>query len=356
MKVFFRVDSSDHIGSGHLMRCLTLAKELRDQGSDIRFICRELSGNLIGLIQKSGILVSVHSESQELPMGSSSDPISHFRASQERDASQTIALLKSDKPDWLVVDHYGIDGEWEKSLSQYCGRIMAIDDLANRHHYCHILLDQNYSLHNELRYESLVPPFCSLLLGPSYALLQKEFEVLRQQRPAVMGDLKKILVFFTAGEDQGETLKAMKGIEIFSQNQNVVVDVVVGSANKNKAQIEAMCAMQKWGFHCQINYMPSLIVSADLVVGAGGSSSWERCALGTPALITILAENQSEIAQELHNVGAAISLGWNAELQAEDYARTLRSITSQQLASMSMVAYALVDGGGTRRVVKKLMI
>ena len=353
MNVVFRVDSAAHIGSGHLMRCLTLAEALRDQNVQVSFVCRELSGNLIYLLRTKEISVFVLPAPRINPVNSTNDYAARLGISQVEDAEQTRMVLGKERFDWLVVDHYGLDIEWEKALRLYCDRLMVIDDLANRQHDCDVLLDQNYSIENVLRYKVKVPPSCNVLLGPRYALLRKEFQTLRQQLAGGDKTLRRLLVFFTTGNDQGETLKAMHGIAIFGKTERV--DIVIGNANPDLATIKAMCITQNWSYHCQVDYMPTLISKADLVIGGSGSSNWERCALGVPALVVILAENQANIARALDSAGVVINLGWSATMQAVDYATALNAMTAGLLVALSEQALKLVDAIGAKRVADILM-
>jgi UDP-2,4-diacetamido-2,4,6-trideoxy-beta-L-altropyranose hydrolase len=350
MKVVFRVDSSTRVGSGHLMRCLTLAEALQDQDVQVSFVCRELPGNLFSLLRIKAIPVSVLQAPGAKLGKSGNDYADWLDVPQADDASQTIAALNGEMPDWLVVDHYGLDVEWEQRLRPQCIRLMVIDDFVNRRHDCDVLLDQNYSVDSARRYKQQLPASCEVLLGPRYALLRKEFQALRQQQAARTKPLKQLLVFFTAGDDQGETLKAMRGIVLFGKAERV--DVVIGNANSDIIAIKEMCATQSWGYHCQVDYMPTLIAQADLVIGGGGSSNWERCALGVPALVVILAENQAAIAQALDSAGVVINLGWNTHMQATDYEKALNGITPRRLASLSEKAFPLVDAKGAARVVE----
>lgn len=353
MRVVFRVDASTRMGIGHLIRCLTLAEVLRERGADVHFICREHAGNLIALLRQKELEVLALPCPANNETAHSDDYAVWLGVTQAEDAEQTIRALEGDVPDWLVVDHYGLDVEWERRLRPYVGHIMAIDDFTNRNHDCDALLDQNYSVEGEHRYAGFVPPICKTLLGPGYALLRKEFRLLRERNEARSNELGKILVFFTAGDDQGETLKAMQGVEMFGSAERV--DVVVGQSNPDNVAIKAKCDKLHWGYHCQVDYMPSLIAQADLVVGAGGSSNWERCALGVPALVAVLAENQALIAQALGSAGIVCNLGWNGGLQAVDYANALNSLNHDRLAAMSGKALALVDAKGAERVADILL-
>ena len=334
------------------MRCLTLAEYLRERNVQVGFICREHTGNLIALLQQKTLPVTVLPAPTMNTAKSGNDYTAWLGVTQAEDAKQTIEALHGEKPDWLVVDHYGLDAEWEQRLRPQVSKLMVIDDLANRHHDCDVLLDQNYSPDGKQRYTQLVPPSCQVLLGSRYALLRKDFQTLRQHIAPRSNKLNKLLVFFTAGDDQGETLKAMQGIEHFGKAERV--DVVVGQANPDNAAINKKCDSLKWGYHCQVDYMPTLIAQADLVIGGGGSSNWERCALGVPALVVILAENQAAIAQALDLAGVVINRGWNTHLQAAAYEKALNGLTDQRLASLSKKAFKLVDARGAERVVEIL--
>ena len=274
-------------------------------------------------------------------------------ASQQQDAKESIDALNKEIPDWLVVDHYGLGIEWELQIRPHVKQFMVLDDFPNRPHDCDLLLDQNYSPDSAQLYPQFVPKTCKLLLGPQYTLLQKEFSSMRQQIKQRNHQVKRVLIFFTAGNDQGETLKAMKGVELFGQAERV--DVVVGQSNPDNPEIIKKCYELNWEYHCQVNYMPKLIAEANLVIGGGGSSNWERCALGVPALVTILAENQAPIAYALDQAGIIDNLGWNTCLQPSDYEKALKNITSQHLAEMSEKAFKLVDAKGAERVAGMLL-
>jgi len=353
MNVVFRVDSSADIGSGHLMRCLTLAEALCEKGVKPRFVCRDCQGNLIDLLRQKNLSVTVLPAPVLSEKTGSEVSASSFSESQLLEATESIDALRHDIPDWLVVDHYGLGIEWEQQMRPYVKKIMVIDDYPNRRHDCDLLLDQNYSPDFEQRYTALLPKRCTLLPGPHYALLRKEFSSIRNRIKPRSHQVKRVLVFFTAGNDQGETLKAMKGIELFGQVDRV--DVVVGHSNPDNSEIIKQCNKLNWQYHCQVKYMPELIAEADLIIGGGGSSNWERCAFGVPAMVTILAENQAPIAHALDQAGIIDNLGWNTELKPSDYENALKSITSQHLAEMSEKAFKLVDAKGAERVAAMLL-
>jgi UDP-2,4-diacetamido-2,4,6-trideoxy-beta-L-altropyranose hydrolase len=252
MKIVFRVDASVHMGSGHLMRCLTLAQELSERGVHVRFICGDQIGNLNDWLINKGTAVTVLTKvtGNDVAM----------------DAAQTISALRSERHDWMVVDHYGLDIEWEQLVRPFVERILVIDDHTGRSHDCDVLLDQNFVSEGKQLYNELVPDDCQMLLGPNFALLRKEFGELRHKVNRRQS-LEKVLVFFTAGNDQGETLKAMRGVEMFGLVKRV--DVVVGYSNPHNNEIKSKCDELDWGFHCQVDYMPTLISKAEVVPATG---------------------------------------------------------------------------------------
>jgi UDP-2,4-diacetamido-2,4,6-trideoxy-beta-L-altropyranose hydrolase len=340
MNVVFRVDAAKHIGAGHLVRCLNLAHAISGRGAKIQFVCRDMPDKIFEQILGDQFAVMV------LPMGPGET------ISQLQDAQETIQAMNGMVPDWLVVDSYALDMAWETLLRPYTGKLLVIDDHASRRHDCDLLLDQNYSLAGSERYAGRVPSHCKLMLGPQDALLPEKFKKARDQLTGKTGQLNRLLIFFTAGNDQHETMKAMHGVAQFGHVAGV--DVVIGAANENKNEIEAMCRQNGWGYHCQVDYMHELLANADLAIGAGGISNWERCALGVPALIVVLAENQVAIANDLATAGVIINMGKSEGMHPDAYAIQLTSMTGELLRSMSENARKLVDGMGPGRVTQHI--
>jgi UDP-2,4-diacetamido-2,4,6-trideoxy-beta-L-altropyranose hydrolase len=289
MNIAFRVDVSGQIGTGHFMRCLTLADALKHREAFIRFICRDLPEHFQQMLTAKGhefILLAASAEA--------TDNLAHaswLGTSQMADARATIHAL-ADKPcDWLIVDHYALDECWETRLRQTAKKIMAIDDIADRRHDCDLLLDQNFYADMDFRYLGKVPQHCRLLLGPRYALLRDEFRNMRESAGPRTGDIERILVFFGGVDRDNYTsyaIEALSGIE----GRKFEVDVVIGAQHPCRAKIEYACAKHEFSCHVQTDKMAELMHSADLAIGAGGGALWERCALGLPALTLCTASNQ----------------------------------------------------------------
>ena len=180
MKIAFRVDASIEIGTGHVMRCLTLADALKEQGAECHFICREHLGHLNALIIERGHIVyplPYIEQYKQSEHNNKAEELAHsswLGVTQAEDFAACSLLLKSLQPEWLIVDHYAIDERWHKELRPYCQKIMVIDDLADRKHDCDLLLDQTFGRNSD-DYQSFVPEYCQVLCGAEYALLRPEF-------------------------------------------------------------------------------------------------------------------------------------------------------------------------------------
>lgn len=364
MEVVIRTDASTTIGAGHVMRCLTLADELRSRGANITFICREHLGHMCSIVEGHGYRVFrlpkadgdfIAGESQGLP------PHAEWLAlSWEEDARQTLRVFQTElgRADWLVVDHYALDHGWEKKLRSQVEKILVIDDLADRQHDCDLLLDQNYYFDIEGRYEGLVPAYCRRLLGPKYALLRPGFAAAFRTKPLLKeGQIERVFVFF-GGVDLGNaTGKALSAIEMLGRS-DIDVDVVVGAANPNKEVIRKFCEDRKgFHFHCQVSNIEVLMSRADLVIGAGGTTTWERCCLGLPSLVISVAANQEKSARELAESGYQVYLGAleGISLRGLQCAFQTFSQTPQILKFLGLRAQSLVDGFGTDRVVREIV-
>lgn len=201
MRVVFRTDASLQIGTGHVMRCLTLADALRKQGAECQFVCRAHEGHLLDHIRFCNYEVHALPNSSSY-IASESDPVhaSWLGVDWLTDAQQTCHFLGYKEFDWLILDHYALDHRWEATLRPYFKHIMVIDDCADRQHICDLLLDQNYGSSAE-RYADLVPTDCTQLHGPKFALLKPIYAQLRAEQDIRSGLIERVLVYFGGGAD-----------------------------------------------------------------------------------------------------------------------------------------------------------
>jgi UDP-2,4-diacetamido-2,4,6-trideoxy-beta-L-altropyranose hydrolase len=353
--IAFRTDATGQIGTGHFMRCLTLADALKQRGAHVCFISRDLPVHLRDMLAaKDMVLVMLGSNADSLFVGD----LAHAHwlgASQEQDAQATVQALSDRSWDWLVVDHYALDARWERALRGNVRQIMVIDDIADRQHDCDVLLDQNYYADMQTRYTGKVPEHCKLLLGPRYALLRDEFRKLREQVKQRNGTVKKILVFFggvDADNYTGRAIEALVEIGI----EGLHVDVVIGAQHPCREQIKAVCAQHGFICHVQTDKMAELMAAADLAIGAGGSASWERCCLGLPSLLVAMADNQVDIAKALDLSGACIYMGTLEAATASTMRSAITDLLNKynHLEIVSRRASSLVDGMGVNRVCQNM--
>jgi UDP-2,4-diacetamido-2,4,6-trideoxy-beta-L-altropyranose hydrolase len=355
MRIAIRADASNVIGSGHVMRCLTLADGLRQKGIDVEFLSRTHPGHLCDLIESRRF--AVHRLAPSRPEFHSNDRLPHalwLGTDWETDARETLAAIKAGgtKVDWLVVDHYGLDDRWEIELRSAVGRILVLDDLADRPHTADLLLDQNLVANQNSRYSGLVAEHCGLLLGPRYALLQPTYADLHESVPARSGPVRRVLVYFGGAENSGLTTMA---VDAWTQldRDDVALDVAIGRNNPQRKGIEELIADKSNAqIHDLVPTLAPLMAGADLAIGAAGATSWERLCLGLPALVITLAANQRPIAEALHQRGLIHWLGHVGTVTAAQLQDQLQSMVEtdrvRELAQRCRAA--TVDGRGTDRV------
>ena len=293
MNVAFRVDAAVHIGSGHLMRCLTLAGRLADQGASVLFICRALPDYYQQLILgKCYQLVALAEEIA--PANSHLAHGSWLAASQENDAKRCVEAFNGSVFDCLIVDHYGIDAVWERLVRPSCHKLLVIDDLADRQHNCDFLLDQNFYRNSDERYTGRLNRKCKQLLGPKFALLRPEFLEKRAGLKPFSEEVKKVLVFFGGADQDNYTKLAVTALSSLNL-VDIEGDVIVGASYPFCNDLKQLCDHLGFNYHCQTDKVADLMSAADLAIGAGGSATWERCCLGLPSIVISVAENQNEL-------------------------------------------------------------
>ncbi|MCL7931401.1 UDP-2,4-diacetamido-2,4,6-trideoxy-beta-L-altropyranose hydrolase [Halomonas llamarensis] len=321
MKIVFRVDASVEIGTGHVMRCLTLANALREQGGECHFLCREHKGHLIEQIEEQGFQVYrlKYDPSVEIKtFVSTEDTALPYHAHWlgvpwQNDAEDCRSILETFAPDWLVVDHYALDTRWEGATCPVNTRLLAIDDLADREHLADVLLDQNLGRNME-DYTTLVPAQCHCLIGPEFALLRSEFAQWRDDsltRRREQPRLKRLLITLGGVDKDNVTGQVLEALNGCSLPEHCGITVIMGATAPWLDDVKIKANALSWPTEVvvSVNDMARRMAEADIAIGAAGSTSWERCCLGLPTLMLVLAENQKAIAQALDKVGAAVCLG-----------------------------------------------
>ena len=367
--ILFRTDASLQIGTGHVMRCLTLADALRAHGARCRFICRGHKGNMIDYIRQRG-----HEADALAPPGqvvgpavplADLDTIPNHEPWLEvdwgTDAMQSVSAAESSHHDWLVVDHYAIDARWESAMRSTSRHLMVIDDLADRRLDCDLLLDQNLGRISG-DYDRLVPPACQRIIGPSYALLRPEFGNLRKRSLArrKQPSLRRLLVSLGGVDKDNLTSRVLRALRASKLPPDCSITVVMGANAPALAAVLQLAREMPWATTVLVDAenMADLMTECDLAIGAAGSTTWERCCLGVPSLMIVAADNQRGIASAMDLIGAAHTLG-DAQNSSFDQAlvESIDAFSSipDLLHAMTEKAHLLVDGEGAQRVSRAMM-
>lgn len=363
MKVVFRVDASIEMGTGHVMRCLTLADALTQAGAECHFICREHPGHLNALITERGHIVYSlpYIEQHKQRQQSKAEELAHANwlgATQEQDLESCIPILKLLQPDWLIVDHYAINKPWHQELRAYCQKIMVIDDLADRQHDCDLLLDQTFGRSSE-DYLPLVPQDCQVLCGAHYALLRPEFAQWRDYslKRRAQGQLEHLLINLGGVDKDNITTEILQALANTALPDNCRITVVMGATAPWVERVQQQAVLMPWPSEVKVgvNNMAELMANSDLAIGAAGATSWERCCLGLPTIMVVLAENQKLIAHGLQTVGAALCIE-TQQVKGNGLVAHVSALnnSSGKIKAMSNSAAAVIDGKGVEFVLQQM--
>ena len=355
LTVIFRTDASLEIGTGHVMRCLTLALGLSEKGASVSFICREHHGNLIELIRSHGFLVHA------LPLHTQvnytkENPLEPAHAvwlgcNWQVDVEHCHAVL-NDPVDWIIIDHYALDYRWENAMRDKCQKMMCIDDLADRVHECDLLLDQNLGRTRD-DYLDLVSPGTKLLLGPQYALLRHEFADWREAslKGRMQPQLRHLLIAMGGVDNDNVTEVILNTIDQSKLIDLERITVIMGPHAPWLDKIRRLASEVSVSVTLlsSVNNMAQLMAQCDLAIGAGGTTTWERCSLGLPTVLISLAENQKYISREVGKVGAAILC--DVQDVEHELGNILRVVSEPDcLRRLSFNSSQITDGRGMQSV------
>lgn len=356
MKFMFRVDSSFEIGTGHVMRCLTLATALKEKGHECIFISRNHAGNLISHIKQKGFIV--YSLNQDDKDFVAIDEYQRWVGVPEQlDAEQVVNLIVDMNIDCCIVDHYGLSAIWENIIRLSVAKIVVIDDLANRKHSANIILDCGLE-HNIDDYQKLNDWEGGIyLLGAQYALLRPEFAQLRgniqSEREYTFNPLK-ILLNLGGVDKNNVTGQILELLNQLKPYQKIEVTAVLGGSNPWLQHIKLMASALN--FPCNVlsnvSNMAELMIGHDIAIGAAGSTTWERCCLGLPTIMVCIADNQKKIAESLNRKGVAISL-MQDELETL-LIQNIHQLNSRKLSKMRRKSFEITDGLGVSRLVSQM--
>ena len=348
MNIIFKVQASAEVGSGHLVRCINLAKSIRQHltESKISFI---LNGDREYLNQ-----IKLHGFSSYICQRRNYN-------NTEDSAADTINIICENdlNPNIIIIDDYSIGRDWENILYKHSDKIIVIDDLANREHSCDILIDQNiYNLQKE-KYAELINDNTKLLLGPKYAILHEDYRNLRNRLSYKNGENKKIMISFGGTDIDNATGLLLKEVTTDTFYMDYNFNVVVTDNFIHKEDLKKYQKFKNVFFHYNLPSLAALTFDSDLCIGACGSSIWERFALGTQSIVITIADNQVEIAKCLSRKNFIEYLGDQKdvfrsfkELHKEKLKNIFINFNNNPLSSKKITS--LVDCNGSKRIINEI--
>ena len=310
MEIIFRVDSSDLIGGGHLTRCINIANELKKRKINPYFLCQDLIGLDIKLLNKNSLKYKLLPENKNLI----------------KDANETIKFIKQNniKADILIVDNYEIDEEWEKLVKTYVKKLVVIDDLANKKHYCDALINQVYGVETS-KYRDLVPKNCQLFLGSKYIILRPQFLIERNKLTTKINFSKitDLHIFFSSNDNNGLTIKYS---ELLLNNfPDINLHLSVGNYFINLNRLKDLSSKNK-----RINWVqnnPNIekqLSKCQIAIGTPGMITWERACLGIPSIQFGTKDFQNDILVKLSEYGLCKWLGNEKSFDEKYFIKTCR--------------------------------
>lgn len=360
-RAIIRADASVSIGIGHVMRCLTLAYALAEAGVEVHFICRQHPGHLRNLIVSRGFTVHMLPPGRGGYTERADDPphAAWLNALPEEDAEACRRIVAEiGQTDLAIIDHYGLDHRFELLLRDAISCLAVIDDLADRPHACDILLDQNAG-RAALDYAGLVSKETTVLAGTQWALLRPEFAELRETsiERRRKGELKSILVTMGGIDALDVTSRALAALARGGLGEAARVCAVMGGNSPHLQAVRDLSARLPFPTEVVVDAtdMATRMLEADLALGAGGTTSWERCCLGLPSIVSALAANQERTVDALVEAGAARAVSLTQDYEVElGKLVSLLSRTPDAMLDMSRHAATLCDGLGTKRFVEAI--
>lgn len=339
----FRADAGVHIGSGHVMRCLSLADELVDRGVGVVFATHAPAG-LRNRIASSGHEII---DLGELGEAAETHPGEVWADDAQHDDARRVRDLVGLDPDIVVVDHYGLDATWESHFRSDSTRLLVLDDLANRRHDADIVSDQNwYGPHTADRYERLTHPETKLLLGPRYAVLQHAYRRVARSTAPKRWPPRRVVVSFGGTDPSGETEKVVAALD-HPQFADLDVDVIIGSRDRTMTDIESLVDQRpRTELQVSVASLAPFLQRADLAIGASGAATWERIAARVPAVVATVSPHQSGVTSALDEHGFSTWIGLTSQTSIETYADVLRDLWTTPPRDVPR----LIDGFGAGRL------
>ena len=350
------MDASRDIGTGHVMRCLALANEAKQRSWECIFVLRDPEDDIVNQISSCDHSVKKLTSGDDRKVTDNGTPHGNWLpVPQIQDANETVEVICELDPDWIIVDHYALDAIWLSIVEKSNAQILVIDDLGDRELNCDMLLDQNLGASAE-KYHDKLPSNCQLLLGPTFALLRSEFKAWRKSslEGRLNRNVENILITMGGVDTNNYTLRTLIEVAKSEYAKKCLFTVVIGSSYPHKDALHEFVEETKLRISVLSNVknMAEIMSKSDLCIGAGGSTSWERCCLGLPTISFAIADNQIGVLAELEKETCTIIS--SLEKISSDFEKILSEEYSQQLKKLSLNSSKVTDGNGIKLLLERL--
>jgi UDP-2,4-diacetamido-2,4,6-trideoxy-beta-L-altropyranose hydrolase len=332
-RILFVCDAGPTVGGGHVMRSLTLAHALEAKDASCSFLASPAVAH---------VLAAFAPDMAQVPALSG----------EPRDLAKAAEAATFDA---IVFDHYGLSEREHRAMNQGWP-VLVIDDLADRPLGADLLVDSGPA-RRVGDYDGLLPDEARLLLGPSYAAVRPEFAGLREAALAWRGEpVGRVLVSLGLTDLDGITGRVVERLR--PRIGEIGLDIVLGADAPSLPGLTKVARRDpRLTLHVDTPHMARLTAEADVAIGASGSSTWERCTLGLPSVLVILADNQRPAAEALAERGAALVVDASAPDFDAALDRALRRLLTDADLRRDLAAKsaAICDGQGASRVAEAFL-
>ena len=331
---YIRSDGNEIIGSGHIMRCLSVADALRDLGQTVVFITSD--GCFQSVIKRKGYeCIVLHTEYDHI----------------ENELQKLLPLLRKLQPRCVLLDSYFVTPGYMSAIQRECS-LVYIDDLNAFDYPADLVV--NYTLYGD---KLTYPPNKRYLLGPQYAPLRKEFQNAPARR--VADQVENVLLSTGGADPEHVALKCVRYL-LGQSAGNIVYHIVLGAMNQDESEVERISAGCTYiVLHRNVSDMRSLMLQCDAAVSAGGTTLFELCVCGVPTVTYVLADNQIMNAVSFEEAGLMLNAGdiRTDSHFAERIFEHLETLIRDQFLRQRMTErmQTLVDGKGAIRLAKTIL-
>jgi len=331
-RILVRVDAYRSLGTGHFLRSLALAQGFRDSGWEAVFMTYCETEKLVERVKKEGFTVYPLQESDGI--------------------EETMAVLEKENPEWVVLDGYHFDTEYQKAIKEAGYKLLVIDDFAHLDRYhADIILNQNYGAE---KFSYNAEPYTRFLLGTEYVLLRREFLKYMDFTREIPDTAKKLLITLGGADPKNNTLKVLRAATRIETRLDIKVIVGAGNPHYESIRNAAEGAGHDVEVLAGVEDMAPLMAWADVAVSAGGTTVWELAFMGLPALLCIVADNQEGAVNALAKEGFP-SAGWVKDTGIDTLSGKVSELLYNKNLRVSLAEKGrrIIDGQGTHRVTGK---